>query len=156
MGQRSGKALCWWEMGPLRLGSALCPLPKAVISANGSALDIQIAKRSVSIANLRSDGEQKGRTLRGERLRALRSGSGVGERRSPVRDRSTEHQLGGGAQHRLVPRSPARGAAPCVGIAGIRAERRSFFVPFPLVPPPPPSLFFSPYLVSAEFTLVEN
>lgn len=104
MGQRSGKALCWWEMGPLRLGSALCPLLKAVISANGSALDIQIAKRSVSIANLRSDGEQKGRTLRGERLRALRSGSGVGERRSPVRDRSTEHQLGGGDT--ASPRAP--------------------------------------------------
>lgn len=156
MGQRSGKALCWWEMGPLRLGSALCPLLKAVISANGSALDIQIAKRSVSIANLRSDGEQKGRTLRGERLRALRSGSGVGERRSPVRDRSTEHQLGGGG-HSIAscPAAPHVGQPHALALLGfVQKEGVSLclFLSFLHLL----LCFFSPYLVSAEFTLVEN
>lgn len=64
-----------------------------------------------------------------------------------------------GAQHLLASRSPASGAAPRVGIAGIRAKIRGFFVLFYFVPPFLFlffNLFFSPYLVSEEFILVEN
>lgn len=75
-----------------------------------------------------------------------------------MRGRSSEHQFWG-AQHLLASRSPASGAAPRVGIAGIRAKRRGSFVLFYFVPPFLLlffNLFFSPYLVSEEFILVEN